>query len=107
MTTNLAGHNPATIEAAIAFLKEAGIEARYEHTGGNVWCILVRDPRGLTYPGQPDVPADVYFGTAGGTWGWSDEFGQEYGDWTLPPVCDGDELGARIREVIFGDLRPA
>lgn len=89
-----------TALGAIDYLKEAGHpEASYDHTGGGIWCILVDHPR------RRDSEDTIYIGTADGYWGWSDYNGTDYGYWKdLEPVCDGNELAARILG-IMGDLK--
>lgn len=86
--------DPDTVEGALEFLRQLGIDARYEHTGGGIFCITIPDAR---YP-EHDRPL-IYVGTANNVWGWGDEVGDDGDDWALEPLCDGEELGLRIYAV--------
>ncbi len=106
---------PSEIAEALN-ISRADIEVEYGTTGGNVMCIVatVADARDL------DTEAQITIGLAGDSLGWSDYYGERFGEWegllddTLDfwdwqedkPLEDGAIIIAQIAIMLHTELPP-
>ncbi len=107
---------PSDIAAALN-ISRPDLEIAYGTTGGNVMCIVAQVTDSL---GQP-LEARITIGTAGDHLGWSDYFGERFGDWpglidnteddlawyADDPLEDGAVILARISVMLFEELPPS
>lgn len=89
----------AMIEGAEHLLKDTQWTLEYWNTGGGVMCILAFHP---DMPPVDDKYTDelsrVYFGDGSGDIGWSDEFGEKYGDFEFQTTSG--EISVQIAELL-------